>query len=78
MRNKNKLLVRWSKRHDDFLISSPSRPDGHLATLVLLSQRIRMGTLYGSPQFDLSFIDDLVSRGYDPTTLRFTIEKKKP
>lgn len=57
----------WSKRERDLLIHYPSKPDGHLLHVRL-----------NSPRFDgekklPSFVQE---RGYDLTTLRFSIKRK--
>jgi len=80
--NRKKLLVRWSKKENDFFISYPSRPDGHLASNVLFSKR--MYPKFGDRKpgefpwdFDPSFIEELEKRGYDTKTLRLSVELKK-
>lgn len=53
------LRMRWSKRHGDFLIDYPSSPDGWLISDAL------------SPALQR----ELKERGYDLTTLRFSIKR---
>jgi hypothetical protein len=73
------LKAVWSKREEDILIYSPCRPDGHLL----------WGTIGGkvcSPDtktpgwkghiWEPSLIEELEKRGYDITTLKFSIKKK--
>ncbi len=55
----NSLRARWSKREADILIQFPNKPDGHWLS-GLLDQRM---------------IDELRRRGYDPSTLRFSVMK---
>lgn len=60
----DKLTARWSKRENDILFHYPSSPDGHLLC----------GALAGFGVKDLH--KELERRGYDLTTLRFSIAKK--
>ncbi len=53
------LTARWSKRERDVMIGYPCGPDGHL--------------LYGV--ISKAFTDELVQRGYDITTLRFSVKR---
>lgn len=60
-----------------------SQCDGGLANHVFCGKRLRPA--YGDERekvglryiYDKSFIDELTERGYDISTLRFSIEKKK-
>lgn len=71
------LKVVWSKRERDLLISYPSKPDGHLVHNVLNCKRCHpdMKGLFGVT-WEPSFIDELEARGYDLTTLKFSIKRK--
>jgi hypothetical protein len=69
----NTLSAKWSKKEKDVMFHYPSKPDGHY--------------LYGAlsrPRYDYdgkptpSIIDELKSRGYDVTTLLFSICKNEP
>lgn len=78
-RRKPALTARWSKREKDLVIAYPNGPDGHLAYNVLCGPRAR----YDSSQnpafpvvYDKSFTDELERRGYDLTTLKFSICRK--
>lgn len=55
----NSLRADWSKRERDLMIRYPNRPDGHWLS-GLLSQQV---------------LDELRERGYDPTTIRFSVMK---
>lgn len=66
---RDKLVVFWSKREQDFLIRYPRSCDGHLAYAAFCSETNRT--------FGRSFVEELKSRGYDLTTLRFSVERKK-
>jgi hypothetical protein len=54
------LKANWSKRERDVMIHYPRSPDGHWLAGV----------------FDKSFVDELDRRGYDVTTLRFSVKSK--
>lgn len=77
------LSVRWSDREEDFVIRYPRRPDGHLAYGIFCADRMRSNPgwknrLGESPwDFDPSFVKELEARGYDLTTLQFSVRLKK-
>lgn len=54
------LRAYWSKRESDLVFDYPSRLDGRLLYSV----------------FTKEFTDELERRGYDVTTLRFSIKQK--
>jgi len=73
-----KLSARWSKRERDLLISYPSKPDGHLLYNMLTMKRCRLdGTQPNGITYDKAFTEELEERGYDITTLKFSIERKR-
>jgi len=65
MKAEHKLRVFWDKKEKCLLYHTPAgthtRPDGHY--------------MYGV--IDDSVVEELEERGYDPTTLKFSIEPKK-
>ncbi|MNQ62479.1 hypothetical protein D3C85_768240 [compost metagenome] len=65
-RSESKLTVRWGKREKDWVIDYPSSPDGWLAH----------GLIRGDDTLP-EFIQELKERGYDLTTLRISVERKK-
>jgi hypothetical protein len=71
-RKPGRLLLRWVDRQRDFVVNYPRRPDGHLAVSVLLNSG------WNTSKRGRSFIDELERRGYDPKTLRFSIDTKAP
>lgn len=68
---RDKLTMKWSKRERDMMINFPTKPDGHLLHTVLNGQRF---DAEGRPE--PSLVDELAERGYDLTTLRFTVTRK--
>ena len=74
--NNQQLVVFWSKREQDFLIRYPSSPDGHLACSIFTSERQRYDYEQREVVFDKSFVAELESRGYDTTTLRFSVKRR--
>lgn len=74
------LTVKWSKRERDFVIWSPCRPDGHLAHNRFSAQPMKYDVGKREHYWEPSFIEELRSRGYDTTTLRFSVKRlrKKP
>jgi hypothetical protein len=70
---KNRLLVRWSRKENDFLISYPSKPDGHFIFGLVANGSVRYEVLSSGK----TFIEELEERGYDIKTLRIQVDRKK-
>jgi hypothetical protein len=68
----NSIIVKWSKKERDLLIGGPRGCDRHLTHYALSCVP---GVV--KPD-DLSFVDELEKRGYDITTLRFSVMRKEP
>jgi len=64
-----RLLLRWSKKENDFLVSFPCSQDGGL-----LFTALGHTDLYPERTSDL--FSELERRGYDLKTVRFSIDKK--
>lgn len=80
--NRNKLVMFWSRKEQDFLIRYPKSEDGHLLHALLNAKRqVPVDSQSGGLQIDYapSLVEELAARGYDITTLRFevTMEPKK-
>jgi hypothetical protein len=73
MNSKTHLFCQWSKKEKDILFSYPRRCDGHLLYGALSCARHNPIT----NEWDNSFMDELEARGYDITTLRFSVALKK-
>lgn len=56
-----KLWVNWSKKENDIMIHFPRKRDGHYISLL----------------FNNDFIKEMESRGYDITTIKFSIKRKQ-
>ena len=69
----DKLTVKWSKKEKDLIIHYPSRPDGALAHSAFCSEQHHPF----DDTWSKSFVEELKSRGYDITTLKFSIQKLK-
>lgn len=69
-----RLIVRWDNRRQEHIIHYPKKCDGHLAHGMLfcpiMGQDWDKG---GAIKFDPSYADELKTRGYDLSTLRFEI-----
>lgn len=65
-----RLIARWSKRHNDFLINFPSKPDGHFLYGLISSGR------YEVLSTGRTLLEELESRGYDTKTLRIQCDRK--
>ena len=79
--NENKLSVIYDKRQKDFVVKYPRRCDGNLALNHLVSDTLeyRLPTKdkdYPSNFEVTNFIKELDKRGYDTSTLKFSIELK--
>lgn len=77
---KDKLRVSWSKREKDiqyhYPLGSQTRSDGHYLHAVFGVERpVRCMLRGGCGEVDPSFVAELRDRGYDVSTLRFSIEK---
>lgn len=80
-RNERKLSIIYHKKQKDFVVYYPRTCDGALAMKHLVGDILR----YRIPKdgndktnFEAqSFIKELEKRGYDITTLKFSIELKK-
>lgn len=81
------LSARWGKlegNSPDIVYSwgdETEKCDARLLHSVFSVERCRPGGFEGDPGpfvFTKSFVDELVERGYDITTFRFSIQKKAP
>lgn len=80
--NKNKLSLIWDKRQTDFIVKYPNNCDGSLIIHHFLNDTLEWrlkSDIYPEPfNFEITnFIKELEERGYDPKTLKFSIELKK-
>lgn len=80
--NENKLSVIYDKRERDFVVKYPRKCDGALAISHLVGDVLRYKfpdeeTKYPYNFIKENFIKELENRGYDITTLKFSIELKK-
>ena len=80
--NERKLSVIYDKRQKDFVVKYPRPCDGALAINHLVNDQLRYVLPSLSKQeypynWELeNFIKELEKRGYDPKTLKFSIELK--
>lgn len=80
--DENKLSVIYDKRQKDFVVKYPRRCDGALAIHHLVGDILKYKfpddeTRYPYNWISDNFIKELESRGYDITTLKFSIKLKK-
>ena len=82
MRNPNKILLSYNKRQRDFVVGYPRKCDANLVMNKVIGdilewdlQKAVDRDFYSFKVFNLK--DELEKRGYDITTLRFSIELKK-
>lgn len=81
-RNENKLSVIYDKRQKDFVVKYPRRCDGALALFHLVGDVLRYKipdekSEYPNNWVKENFIEELEKRGYDVTTLKFSIELRQ-
>lgn len=62
---RDRLVYRWNKKENDFVIHYPSKPDGHL-----------LHGFFAGHCDAKEFIRELEARGYDLTTLVFSVERR--
>jgi len=78
LRNIDKLSVIWDKRQKDFVFKYPRRCDGALAINHICGDVLKhVMPSKKDPPFNFeafNFKDELEKRGYDLTTLKFSIE----
>ncbi len=85
-----RVLVRWLRRENDFMIDSPDKWDGgYVHDRLLKHQPIDMMKVLKLIEDGMtplqamheakepSFIEELEARGYDPKSLYFHIDQKK-
>lgn len=75
----NKLEIKWSKKEKDLMIHYPRRCDGvliahHICEKVCVFDFIGYAEGKKYPYEEFHFIDELKRRGYDISTLKFSIE----
>jgi hypothetical protein len=78
----DKLTLSYNKRQKDFIIAYPRRCDGALILNTIIGDILKWGGIvsnhkepYNFEVFNLK--EELERRGYDLTTLKFSIELKK-
>lgn len=80
--NERKLSVIYDNKQKDFVVKYPKSCDGALAIQHLVGDILRYKfpddkTKYPFNWVSENFIQELEKRGYDITTLKFSIELKK-
>ena len=78
-RNEDKLSLIYDKKQKDFVVKYPNPQDGALAVGHILGDVLKYRVLKDPPfNFDVTnFRNELEKRGYDLSTLKFSIELKK-
>lgn len=66
----NSLSAYWSKREKDIVFCYPAKVDGHF-----LHNRFSNPPWRYDGMIDTAFLDELKARGYDVSTLRFSVMK---
>ena len=69
----------WSKKQKDFVVKYNRKCDGNLVLNHILGDILRFDLMkYGKeiPYTSFNFKDELEKRGYDLTTLKFSIDLK--
>lgn len=70
------LTAKWSKKEKDIIYHYPRRCDGHLIHYYLSCKRPKINYLTKETEWEDSLVEELEKRGYDITTLKFSIERK--
>lgn len=68
---KKKLTLKWSKKEKDLICHYPNSQDGGLIFDAFTGEKYHRL----SDEWSKSFVKELEERGYDITTLKFSIEK---
>lgn len=80
--NQRKLSIVWDKRQNDFIIKYPRKCDGFLVASKIIEDQL-LWDLDKSANREFyayrkeNLIKELDRRGYDKTTLKFSIELKQ-
>ncbi len=79
MRNLDKLSIIWDKRQKDFVVKYPRSCDGALILNTICDDVLKFNISKDCPyNFDnFNLVKELEERGYDLTTLKFSVELKK-
>lgn len=72
----NGLRSHWSKKERDFVVEFPNKPDGHLLNYYLYTLKPPPSPLRPG-ETTMTLAEELEARGYDLTTLKFSIKKKE-
>lgn len=79
--NIDKLSLVWDKRQKDFVVKYPRRCDGALLNSHICEDILKhVMPSEKDPPFNFKtfcLVDELEKRGYDITTLKFSVELKK-
>ena len=80
--NKEKLSLIYDKRQKDFVVKYPRNCDGNLLMSHILNNILKWRIPTEKKPYPhnwdaTTFIEELEKRGYDPKTLKFSIELKK-
>ncbi len=71
------LRARWSRGVNAVMVDCPVKPDGDILRGALLDKRLRIDDAMPSGHsWGPSLAKELEARGYDLTTLKFSIQKK--
>ena len=68
-----RIRLRWSKKEQDVEVAWDAQANGKPNAGMVLTHFTWTPTLH-----ELTFVKELERRGYDLTTLRFSIERKPP
>lgn len=74
------LCVWWSRKEKDLVIGGPNGQDRGLTHTALNAPRMVADTTtdgWGGHMFEPSFVDELKRRGYDITTLKFSVRRAR-
>jgi len=71
------LRLKWSKRENDVMIDYPRSCDGHYVHYMLGCKRYDHDPITKTRKEENSFFEELDKRGYDLTTIKFSIQWKE-
>lgn len=71
------LRARWSKKERDFVVEFPNGPDGHMLNHYLFTLKPEPSQLRPLEKTK-TLPEELEARGYDLSTLKFSIKKVVP
>ena len=78
----DKIVLKYSKRENDIVCSAPCSPDARLAISTICNDKLsysisKQVQTPKEPYYIENFMQELIKRGYDIKTIKFSVKKLK-